>query len=182
MILNRARWLLPFLLLGLAACGGDSDGGDNDSDTSTSTTATAASGGSSTGGSDTSAGDDVPAACEFFTVDEIAEAVGLAIQEEVEQEELPEGASECTYRTPASRVVIVTNPSDPDDFAEFIEVFVPDAEEIEGIGDAAYFNGPNLLYVRVGDRAFSVRINDELGDGLRPAMLALAEAGAAKLQ
>lgn len=167
------------LMVGVAACGGDS--GDAD-DSSSETSSSQSTSEETAGGSGVAADADVPEACSFFTRDEIAEAVGLAIQEEVEQEELPDGASECTYRTPSSRVVIVTNPSNPDEFAEFIELFVPDAEEIAGIGDAAYFNGPNLLYVRVGDRGFSVRINDDLGDGLRPAMLALAEAGAAKLQ
>ena len=171
--------VLTALALLLVACGGDS--GDSNGDGSESSSSESTSGETTSGGGSTSSGD-VPEACSLFTREEIAEAVGRTIQEELEPEALPDGASSCTYRTPASRIVIVTNPSNPDDFAEFIELFVPDAEEIPDIGDAAYFNGPDLLYVRVGDRAFSVRINEDLGDGLRPAMLALAEAGAEKLQ
>lgn len=179
-MLRRCSWFAVLLFLTLTACGGgDSDASDDSAAASDSSNQSTS--GEASGGSDSSSGD-VPEACSFFTHDEIADAVGLAIQEEVEPEALPDGASSCTYRTPSSRVVIVTNPSDPDEFAEFIELFVPDAEEIPNVGDAAYFNGPNLLYVRVGDRGFSVRINDELGDRLRPAMLELAEAGAAKLQ
>ena len=103
--------LTTFALL-LVGCGGDS--GDSSGDGSESSSGS--TGGETTSNGGSSSSGDVPEACSLFTREEIAEAVGRTIQEELEPEALPDGASSCTYHTPASWVVIVTNPTNPDDF------------------------------------------------------------------
>ena len=35
--------------------------------------------------------------------------------------------------------------------------------DVPGVGDDAYLNGPDLLFVRVGNRGFSVRIYTDAG-------------------
>ncbi len=97
-------------------------------------------------------------------------------------EEQPAGASQCRYRTPSSTVTVNVHATDTGQFREFRELVGPEAETAAGIGDEAYFWGPGVIYGRVGARGFSVRINDDLGAGLRPAMLKLAQAAAARLQ
>jgi hypothetical protein len=62
-----------------------------------------------------------------------------------------------------------------------------DGEDVRGIGDAAYFSGPAMIFVRVSNRGFSIRlhVNSPTTDAgrarLREVMLSLARAGAAKL-
>jgi hypothetical protein len=175
MTLYRARWLVLVVALSITACGGDSMSGDTEHGAGTEAGAAPedASGGA--------AATDVPEACAFLTRDEIAEIIDKDVGEG-EPEQQPGGAFGCRYRTPTSNVMVSTHRSDPAEFDEFRNMIGQEAEVVDGIGDSAYFWGPNLMYVRVGNLGFSLRINEELGDRLRPAMLALAEQGAAKLE
>jgi hypothetical protein len=56
-----------------------------------------------------------------------------------------------------SSVRITTFPADPQIFAMNREIVGPQGEVVAGLGDAAFYNGIDMLYVRVGSRGFSVR-------------------------
>jgi hypothetical protein len=83
-------------------------------------------------------------------------------------------------------VTITTNRSTPENFTEHRQLLGTGAEDVPGVGDGAYFNGPAMIYVRVGNRGFSIRMHadpttDEAWARLREVMLSLARAGASKL-
>jgi hypothetical protein len=124
---------------------------------------------------------EIPDACTFLSREEIGAAIGTSVGEG-ERELQPIGASECVYSNMTSSVTVNTHPSDDQQFDEFRSMIGAEAEPISDIGDEAYFWGPQLIYVRVANRGFSLRINEDLGERLRPAMLELAGAGAAKLR
>ena len=170
----------------LAACGGDdaqivsnSDSGSDDAARS-------------------EASQEIPDACTFLDREEISAAIGRELREG-ESESAVEGTSECRFETATEMeasttyddpvipettlgsVTISTHPADPEEFDAFQESLGSEAETMTGIGDDAYVWGPDLIYVRVGDRGFSIRISaDESDDqALHAALLELAERGVA---
>ena len=84
-------------------------------------------------------------------------------------------------------MTITTNPTSPNTFAESRRLMQADAEDVPGIGDGAYLYGPAMIYVRVGNRGFSIRLHVNTPSTaagrtrLREVMLSLARAGVAKL-
>jgi len=122
----------------------------------------------------------IPDACNFLTGAELSTILGLSV-EDGEPEAQPSEASQCRFRTQRSVVAVNIFPTSAADFDERRAFLGADAESVAGVGDSAYFWGPTMIHVRVADRAFSVRVGDELGDRLRPAMLELARVGAEKL-
>lgn len=146
----------------------------------------------------------VPNACTFFSHSELESAVGWQLRDGKAKDASP-GTFECDFVTPPAAYVtkkfpnppipesagfsslkVHTHPSDPKRFAEGRKLLGAAAEDVPGIGDAAYFNGPNLLYVRVGNRAFSLRTyTDARSDAdkarVRDVTLKLAKLGASKL-
>lgn len=184
---SRMRILVPFFALFLAAaCGGG--GSDVAAVEETPSAATA----------------DIPDACTFFSRAELEQTVGWQL-DEGESEELPAGFSKCDFDTPPridvtrtfpdpalpqsvgfSSLLVSTHISDAQSFDEFRQMLGPDAEDAPGIGDGAYFYGPDMLYVRVGNRGFSLRIHtDAASDAdwarVREVMLTLARLGASRL-
>jgi hypothetical protein len=149
---------------------------------------------------------DVTDACTFIPRAQLEAAVGWELREG-KPRTAPAGASECDFATPPqmyvtrtfpnpplppaagfSSIVVNTHPSDATRFAEFRRQLGARAEEVSGLGDAAYFHGPNLLYVRVGTHGFSVRVyvNEPRTDAgraaLRTVMLNLGRLGVARLR
>jgi len=143
-----------------------------------------------------------PDACAFFSRAELEKTVGWELREG-ESEDAPPGFSICDFETPPlmhvtrtfpnpalqsvgfSSLTINTHPSDPQRFAQFRQTLGAGAEEVPGIGDGAYFNGPDLLYVRVGKLGFSVRIYTNAGTDadrgrVREVMFTLGKMGAAR--
>jgi hypothetical protein len=147
---------------------------------------------------------EVPDACTFFSRAELEEIVGWELREG-EPEDAPVGSSACDFESPPlmyvtrtfsdpalpqsvdfSSLMINTHPSDAKGFAEFREMLGAEGEDVPGIGDGAYFYGPDLLYVRVADRGFSMRIYTNAGTDadwarVRDVMLTLARLGASRL-
>jgi hypothetical protein len=145
-----------------------------------------------------------PDACTFFSRAELEETVGWELREG-DPEDAPAGSSICDFETPPGAYVTRTfpnpalpksvgfgsltvnsHPADPRNFAEFRQTLGAAAEDVSGIGDGAYFYGPDLLYVRVGNLGFSVRIyTDAQTDAdrgrVREVMLKLGRMGAARL-
>lgn len=143
---------------------------------------------------------DLPDACLFLTHEEISTAVGRELGEG-EPQTMVEGMSECRFKTATGMeatesyddpvipetalgsVTVAVNASNPEEFDLFEESLGAEAEAVSGIGDDAYFWGSNLLYVRVGERGFSIRIDADGADEqrMRDAILVLAEAGVERL-
>lgn len=178
----------------LTACGGDkgvqaSSDSDNSSDVG--------SGEASIDAAD----QEIPDACTFLRRDEVSAAIGRDLQEG-EPQSTVDGASECRFETALGlkasteyddsvipetalgSVTVNTHPSDPEEFDAFQESLGPEAEIAAGVGDDAYFWGNDLIYVRVANRGFSIRITaDETEDqALQAALLELAAAGASNYQ
>ena len=146
---------------------------------------------------------DVPDACTFFTRAELEERLGWELREG-EREEQP-GGTQCDFEMPAGMYITRTFPNPPlpqsvgfssinvnthgstaATFDEFRQQLGADAEEVPGIGDGAYFYGRDMLYVRVGNRGFSLRIytnasSDADWAKVREVMLDLARLGASRL-
>lgn len=154
-------------------------------------------------GSNHAAGDasqELPDACTFLTPEEISSAVGRELSEG-EPQTMVEGMSECRFETATGMeatetyddplipetslgsVTVAVNASDPEEFDLFEESLGAEAEAVPRVGDDAYFWGSNILYVRVGDSGFSIRIDADGAEEekMRTAIIQLAEAGAAKL-
>jgi hypothetical protein len=152
-----------------------------------------------------SAAASVPDACAFIPRPELESLIGRELREG-KRRDMPAGLSQCDFSTPPqlyvkrrfdnpplpeaagfSSVTITTNPTTPTTFAESRRLMQADAEDVSGVGDAAYLYGPAMIYVRVGNRGFSVRlyVNAPTTDAgkarLRAVMLSLARAGVAKL-
>lgn len=144
-------------------------------------------------------------ACAFIPRTELESLIGRELREG-KRRDMPPGFSQCDFSTPPqmyvkrrfdnpplpeaagfSSVTITTNPTTAATFAESRRLVQADAEDVSGIGDAAYLYGPAMIYVRVGNRGFSVRlhVNAPTTDAgkarLRAVMLSLARAGVAKL-
>jgi hypothetical protein len=147
----------------------------------------------------------VPDACSFIPKAELESLVGRELRDGKRHDMSP-GLFQCDFETPPqmyvtrrfnnpplpeaagfSSVTITTNPSSPNTFAESRRLMQADAEDVPGIGDGAYLYGPAMIYVRVGNRGFSIRlhVNTPSTDAgrarLRQVMLSLARAGVAKL-
>jgi hypothetical protein len=147
----------------------------------------------------------VPDACSFIPKTELEALIGWELRDGVSQS-MPPGQSQCDFETPPqlyvtrrfnnpplpqaagfSSVTITTNATTPEKFAEFRRILDKNAEDVKAVGDGAYFYGPAMIYVRVGQRGFSIRlhVNTPSTDAgrarLREVMLSLARAGVAKL-
>lgn len=190
----RLRSLMPLtVLLVSAACGG------GDAPKAADENAPAASSGAEAGPAAKA-----PDACTFFSRAELEETVGWELREG-KPEDAPAGSSICDFETPPGAYVtrtfpnpalpnsvgfasltVNTHPSDPGNFTEFRQTLGAEAEDVPGIGDGAYVYGFNLLYVRVGNLGFSVRIyTDAQTDAdrgrVREVVLKLGRMGAARL-
>jgi hypothetical protein len=147
----------------------------------------------------------VPDACTFIPKAELERLIGYELRDG-KRKDMPPGLSQCDFTAPPqlyvtrryenpplpeaagfSSVVITTNPTTPETFAESRRLMQADAEDVPAIGDGAYLYGPAMIYVRVGNRGFSIRlhVNTPTTAGgrtrLREVMLSLARAGVAKL-
>lgn len=148
---------------------------------------------------------DVPDACTFIPRSELEPLIGYELREG-EPKAMPPGSSQCDFETPPtlyvtrkfdnpalpeaagfSSVAVTTNASTPENFYEFRQTLGAAAEDVAGIADGAYFYGPAMIYVRRGDRGFSIRLyvnapeTDAGRARLRGVMLSLARAGVSKL-
>ncbi len=181
-------------LIVVAGCGGGADAGAATNGSSADMSADLAAGGPV----------ELPDACTFLARAELEEIVGWELGEG-ESRDAPAGFSICefdsppllymtrTFPSPAlarsvgfSSFTISTHPSDADGFAEFRQMLGPAVEDAPGIGDAAYFNGPDMLYARVGNRGFSVRIYTDAGSDaewaqVRDVMLTVGRLGASRI-
>ena len=147
----------------------------------------------------------VPDACTFIPKAELESLLGRELRDG-KRRDMPPGFFQCDFSTPPemyvtrrfnnpalpdaagfSSVTITTNPTSPKTFAESRRLMQADAADVPGIGDAAYLSGPAMIYVRVGNRGFSIRLHvnapstDAGRARLREVMLSLARAGVAKL-
>lgn len=147
----------------------------------------------------------VPDACTFFARAELESAIGSELREGEPQSVADQSESSCRFRkqlgSKAARtfpdpalpgslgfdsVTVSTSSADPEAVAEIRKLDPAAFEDAPGVGDDAYFLGPALLHVRVGNRGFSLRINPDpqsLDDQakVREVMLALAKTGASRL-
>lgn len=145
----------------------------------------------------------IPDPCALFPKADLESAVGWELREG--RREYSTEGSTCTFRrqqgmaatrvfpdpplpqsTGFSSMTIGASVADQEAVAE-IRKLDPDAfDDVPNLGDEAYFLGPNLLHVRVGNRGFSVRINTNPGseaDGkVRTVILALGRTGADRLR
>jgi hypothetical protein len=184
---------LPLTLLVLTAqCGGDAD------------EVPAPEASASPDAAPTAAGD-IPEACGFLARGELEEIVGWELRDG-EANDMSPGSYACDFSTPPqmyvtrtfpnpplpqsvgfSSVTITTYPADPQTFAMNRELVGPQGEEVGGLGDAAFYNGLDMLYVRVGSRGFSVRLYTDAQDEadrarVRDVMMTLGRTGASKLR
>jgi hypothetical protein len=161
---SRVRFLFPLAMLMLAAqCGGDTDEAPATETSAGQNAAPAAAG-------------NVPDACGFIPRSELEELVGWELREG-EPDDVAPGSYACDFSTPPemyvtrtfpdpplpqsvgfSSVKIATFPADPETFAMNRQIVGPQGEEPAGVGDAAFYNGLDMLYVRAGNRGFSVRL------------------------
>jgi hypothetical protein len=147
----------------------------------------------------------IPNACTFFSHAELESAVGWQLRAG-KAKDAPPGTFECSFEKPQDMYItktypnppipksadftsltVHTHPVDPKRFAEFRKNLGAAAEDVPGIGDGAYFYGPNLLYVRVGESGFSLRTYTSATSAadkarVREATLSLAKLGASKLR
>ena len=145
----------------------------------------------------------VPDACSFFGRAELESIVGWELREG-DPEEVPAGSA-CDFEAPPgsavtrsfpdpalprsvgfSSLTINTHPSNAKNFAEMRQTPGASVTDVPGVGDDAYFNGPDLLFVRVGNRGFSVRIYTDAGTDadrvrVREVMVKLGQLGASRL-
>jgi hypothetical protein len=146
----------------------------------------------------------VPDACTFIPKEELERLIGRELRDG-KRKDMPPGLFQCDFTTPPqmyvkrrfnnpplpdaagfSSVVITTNPTTPGTFAESRRTMQPN-EDVPGIGDGAFLYGPAMIYVRVGNRGFSIRLHvnapstDAGRTRLREVMLSLARAGVARM-
>lgn len=194
---RRTQVLISFsMLLISAGCSGSKAGKPAGGDTSASESSAPAATSTAT----------VPQACTLFTRSELEPFVGWKLDEGNPRDAQP-GAFNCDFKTPTysrqelpnpplpksvgfGSLTINTHTADPKAFEDFRKTLGASAHDAPGIGDGAYFYGSDMLYVRVGNRGFSLRIytdtdTDELSDAdkalVRDVMMKIAKAGASKL-
>ena len=202
---SRVYWLAPVMVLLLSAgCGG---GGDSDTAVTESAdpaAEVAAEEESAAVEAPAETPAEVPDACALFDQMELEQTLGWELGEG-DPESAPAGGYACdfdvkplfyvtrTYENPPlpesigfNSLMINTYAQTATAFNEFRELLADAGEDVSGIGDGAYFYGFDMLYVRVGGKAFSLRIytdaqTDEDRALVREVMLTLAGKGAAKL-
>ena len=188
-------WFLPSVIAVclLASCSGDKDAAESG--------ATTAEGPASAGAT---AQADIPNACTFFTRDELEKSVGWELNEG-EPQTAPPPSSECSFESPPKMYVTRTFPDPPlpeatgfssvtvnthatseKSFEEFRTLMSGRFEEVPGLGDRSYFYGFDMLYVRVGNRGFSIRMYTEASsdadkDRVKSVLKSLAQTGVARL-
>lgn len=197
------RFLIPLMALLAAGCGGDRDPeAAVDTETTSDEIAAVAE---QNGPQAAEASVEVPDACSFFDRAQLEQTIGWELREG-EPEDMPPGSYACDFETPPLMYVtrtypdpalpqsvgfgsltVNTHPSKAQNFDEFRQTLGPAAEDVPDIGDGAYFYGFDMLYVRVGNRGFSLRIytdaqSDEDRARVREVLLTLAREGASRLQ
>lgn len=145
---------------------------------------------------------DVPNACTFIPKAELEAAIGWELREG-EPQSVPDGSS-CEFRKQLGSRATKTFPNpaipsavgftsltisissvDPEAVAEVRRLAPAEFEDVPGLGDAAYFLGPDL-HVRVRNRGFGLRINPDAQSPddqakVRRVLLALGRTGTARL-
>jgi hypothetical protein len=148
---------------------------------------------------------DVPDACTFVAKADMESLVGRELRDG-ERRDMSPGQSQCDFSTPPdlyvtrrfenpalpdasgfSAITVTTNGTSAAQFEESRKLMASDAAPVADVGDAAFFATPAMIYVRVGNRGFSIRVHvnapttDNGKRRLGEVMLGLARAGAAKL-
>jgi hypothetical protein len=119
----------------------------------------------------------VPDACSFIPKSELERLIGWELRDGKPKDMSP-GLSQCDFTTPPpayvtrrydnpmlpeaagfSSVVITTFPTTPETFAENRRVMPGGVRDIPTYGDDAFTYGPAMIYVRVGNRGFSIRLH-----------------------
>jgi hypothetical protein len=154
---------------------------------------------------DSPASTPVPDACTFIPKAELERLVGRELRDG-DRNDAPPGFSQCDFETPTgsatsrtfdnpplpeaagfSAITITTHPTSAQTFAQSRQAIGAAAEQVPGIGEAAYFEGPGTIHVRVGEHGLGIRLHvSEPGtqtgrETLRNVMLSLARVGAEKL-
>jgi len=124
-------------------------------------------------------------ACTFLGREEIIASLG---REDLGAGERRDGGTECRYNSGHQSLTVWTNGSLPiesfQDLRDLLKQQQQQVDAVPGIGDDAYF-WDDRIYVRVGSRGFTLEIHQNSRERrvpARPALLALARLGAAKLR
>ncbi len=123
-------------------------------------------------------------ACSLITAQEIASIIGTKIREG-EPEPVPDGGTECRFRSSASEWVhIALGPMDAKTFGKVRGLLGNQAETVAGVGDEAYFWGNVRIHVRVGTQVLIIGFarNDQGNATTKANVLALAKLGAPRLR
>jgi len=145
-------------------------------------------------------------ACTFIARAELEKLVGHELRDGKTKDASP-GLSQCgfdaqtaayvkrKFDNPAlpdaagfSSLTITTFPTTVATFAQSRKAMQAAATDVPGIGDAAFLNGPAMVFVRVGTRGFSIRVyvetpaTDAGRARLREVILSLAKAGVAAVK
>lgn len=118
-----------------------------------------------------------PDACSFIPKLQLERLIGWELRDGKPKDVSP-GMSQCDFTTPPqayvtrrydnpmlpeaagfSSVVITTFPTTPETFAENRRVMPGGVRDIPGYGDDAFTYGQAMIYVRVGNRGFSIRLH-----------------------
>lgn len=148
---------------------------------------------------------EIPNACTFFAKAELESAIGAELRDGEPQAVPDASESICRFRKQLgsratksfsdpvlpttlgfNSLTVATSPADPQAVAEIRKLDPAAFEDVRGIGDDAYYLGPTLLHVRVGQRSFSLRIGPEPQSpkdqaAARQVIQALGKAGASRL-
>lgn len=152
------------VLLFVAACGGGDDG---NGDQAASPTATG--GGDGNDGGPTSPGDgngggggdgivgDVDA-CALVTTDEVSAALGETVAEGIGTSQSP--FATCTWEAESGNFIdVMVYSASRDEVEAYFEISREDFEEIDGIGEAAYWAGSPFLQIEVLQGTYDVAIS-----------------------
>ncbi len=123
---------------------------------------------------------EIPDACTLLTPDVTMAAIGSSVGLGGRVATVGEGI-ECEYRGATRTLTIRTFESDPQRFHEDRALIGAEVERVSGVGDEAYFWGPQVIYVRVGLVGFSLRVDNDQGGRARTTLLDLARAASARL-
>ena len=119
----------------------------------------------------------VPDACSFIPKLELERLIGWELRDGKRKDMSP-GLSQCDFATPPqayvtrryenpvlpeaagfSSVVITTFPTTPETFSENRRVMPGGVRDIPNLADDAFTYGPAMIYVRAGNRGFSIRVH-----------------------